>query len=253
MKFALKASLTTFVFALIMPLAATADVTYTYTGSNFTDVSAMIIHYPNWPTGEVYEDVAAEAAVKESLLSRGLYLSLTTPVYLPAGWSTFSTAGGYSGALLTSMINLEQHHGMDNPGISWSANSGLWNDHGKVALHNDPANVEWDLSTSLHVNASGIIDAWEFSLLSSDAYAIANAINQTNMGGSSSNGDAIDWDASAPRWLTDHRAASTAAIGSWASAGSPVLAVPEPATYAMLLAGLGLIGFTARRTHRRPA
>jgi type VI secretion system secreted protein VgrG len=36
-------------------------------------------------------------------------------------------------------------------------------------------------------------------------------------------------------------------FGSTGFSGVPVAAVPEPETYAMLLAGLGLIGFTARR------
>jgi hypothetical protein len=33
----------------------------------------------------------------------------------------------------------------------------------------------------------------------------------------------------------------------------PVAAIPEPETYAMLLAGLGLLGFAARRRHLRRA
>lgn len=34
---------------------------------------------------------------------------------------------------------------------------------------------------------------------------------------------------------------------AWAVRNGDVVAVPEPATYAMLLAGLGLVGFAARR------
>ena len=37
------------------------------------------------------------------------------------------------------------------------------------------------------------------------------------------------------------------------AAAGPVLGVPEPETYAMLLAGLGLLGFAARRRNQKAA
>jgi len=51
----------------------------------------------------------------------------------------------------------------------------------------------------------------------------------------------VDLNASGLAWLDDH-ADSDAVLG-----GSFIAAVPEPETYAMLLAGLGLLGFAARR------
>jgi len=43
-----------------------------------------------------------------------------------------------------------------------------------------------------------------------------------------------------------------AELGGIATALAPVTPIPEPETYAMLLAGLGLLGFVARRRKQRP-
>lgn len=47
--------------------------------------------------------------------------------------------------------------------------------------------------------------------------------------------------------------AGTASLGDWDDMVIGVNAIPEPETYAMLLAGLGLMGFVARRRQRRAA
>lgn len=42
--------------------------------------------------------------------------------------------------------------------------------------------------------------------------------------------------------------ATDGGVGVWPTANNVVLAVPEPATYGMLLAGLGLVGLMRRRS-----
>jgi len=48
-------------------------------------------------------------------------------------------------------------------------------------------------------------------------------------------------------------AGSPSALGDWDDMVIGVTAIPEPETYAMLLAGLGLMGFVARRRQRKLA
>lgn len=84
------------------------------------------------------------------------------------------------------------------------------------------------------------------------SWAIGNGSNYLN------GGESVSWTAAAlnTSWLASdsngtfalhvYRNGSGADTNSWYKATS-VVAVPEPETYAMLLAGLGLVGFMARR------
>lgn len=247
MKPVIKISLTAVAFALSAPLAALAQVTYSYTGAKYDQVSVSLYQWDEDPAVTDARAAAATAALRDQQLT----FSFTAPVYLPAGWSTFNTTGGYTGALLNSMTAFEQQHGTNNPGVSWNADSALWGDSGTVALHFDPASFDPDrdstLSVSLHVGANNVIDAWEFSVQPGPLW-YWTYYNQS-LSGSSVNGDYTDLASSHPRCCWDVRQAATATAGSWAATGSQVLAVPEPATYAMLLAGLGWIGLTTRRRH----
>jgi hypothetical protein len=245
---AINISLTAVAFALSAPLAALAQVTYSYTGAKYDQVSVSLYQ---WGEDHAVTDARAAAAAA-ALRDQQLTFSFTAPVFLPAGWSTFSTTGGYTGALLNSMTAFEQQHGVNNPAVTWSADSALWAESGNVALHFDPASFDpdWDsrLSVSLHADANNVIDAWQFSVQPGPAMYWTYYYS-LGMTGSSADGDRSDLAGSYPRCCWDVRQAATTTAGSWTRTGSPVLAVPEPATCAMLLAGLGLIGLTRRRKH----
>jgi hypothetical protein len=76
--------------------------------------------------------------------------------------------------------------------------------------------------------------------------------NLTNDGGQTfTNADGIlglsNLDSLAYETFADAIDTSAAEVSRFRLAGSVVAAVPEPETYAMMLAGLGLLGFTARR------
>lgn len=235
MKPALKASLTALVFALGVPLAATARVSYTYTaGSNYTDASAVITTSTPYDS-TTWRDVGAEQA----LLHERLTFSLDTPDYLPAGWSTL-TGGGYPNAMLSTLST--QDHPTD-PNAFWFAESGLFSGSGVVNSGYDLVT----LSMSVHVGADHAIDAWEFAVSYVPSDDWQNYV-QSGLIGSSVNGDLTYSSVSAKYYLKDYSAA-TSVIGTWEFSGSPDThaPVPEPATYAMLLAGLGMIGVTARR------
>ena len=56
-----------------------------------------------------------------------------------------------------------------------------------------------------------------------------------------------------PAWLADHPNYSVAVSAGIGNAAPGVAAIPEPQTYAMMLAGLGLLGFVARRRKNKTA
>ena len=56
-----------------------------------------------------------------------------------------------------------------------------------------------------------------------------------------------------PAWLADHPGYSVAVSAGIGNAAPGVAAIPEPQTYAMMLAGLGLLGFAVRRRKNKTA
>jgi hypothetical protein len=67
---------------------------------------------------------------------------------------------------------------------------------------------------------------------------------------SSANGDAAS-SASSERSYVAMLDAANATPGSWEVSGTPLAVVPEPASYAMLLAGLAVLGRLRRQQTRR--
>ena len=56
-----------------------------------------------------------------------------------------------------------------------------------------------------------------------------------------------------PAWLADHPGYSVVVSAGIGNAAPGVAAIPEPQTYAMMLAGLGLLGFAAHRRRNKTA
>jgi hypothetical protein len=54
-------------------------------------------------------------------------------------------------------------------------------------------------------------------------------------------------------WEGEHIGAVLNLVGYFYEGGPVAAAVPEPETYAMLMIGLGLLGWHARRTEQKPA
>ena len=227
--------------ALALPQAALADVTYAFTGATFTDVTVQ-----TWLDAEVPPEVALaqSAAAKAILLDDHLGITLTTPVYIPTGWSNISYMGvtGELGAPLGALQ-------ATNPGagVDWTLTNTAFGGNGHIQLDNlwtfDPW-LESRLSVSLHVSAGNVIDAWEITVLPGEAYGAPNW--DIRVSSSSTDGDSLLHEFGASHYA-QRREAATTEIGTWTVSGSPVAPVPEPASYALLVAGLALVAGAAQR------
>jgi hypothetical protein len=227
--------------ALCFSQAALAAVTYTYTGAKFTDVTVVTFLDPEVPPEWAIEQSAAAKAI---LLNDQLGITLTSPVYMPSGWTTIDSTGIY-GQLAAPLSTLPAH-GIDD-GIHWTLSNTAFNTSGHVALDNllvfDPW-LDSNLSLSLHVGAGNTIDAWEISIVPGEAWGPPTF--HISFGSSSITGDTLVHEFSANHGSQSKHAA-VPTPGSWAVSGSPVAAVPEPGTAAMLLAGLAFTGAVLRK------
>lgn len=235
MKFAPKRTLSLFVIALGLPLAAWADVTYTYTGPNYTHVDANDYVFYRPPE----ENAANTARLEQALLASSMSISITLPVFLRPGWNAFNFLELISPELVADFTTLQDTHVVADPTLSYAATSFGANAYGAVTLQG------WAGGNSvfvgaIHVDANGAVDDWNISALNLGAGDTLS---------SNGGGDTIDYQITGHG--SEYRYHADAAAGSWAVSGNAVSAVPEPAGYAMLAAGLGLIGLIARR--RRPS
>ena len=78
-------------------------------------------------------------------------------------------------------------------------------------------------------------------------FGFASAGNFFTITGGPANGGCCGWD------FFINNIGFNAAIPPGSDNGTPVGNIPEPETYAMMLAGLGLLGFTARRRKQKAA
>jgi hypothetical protein len=227
--------------AFALPHAAMADVTYTYTGATFNDVNVQ-----TWLDPEVPPEVALaqSAAAKAILLNDHIGITLTTPVYLPTGWSNISYTG-IVGELSGPLYALQADY--PGAGVSWTLTNTAFGGSGHILLDNlgsfDPW-LESQLTVSLHVGTGNVIDAWEITVLPGLAYGAPNW--DIHVASSSTGGDSLVHEFGAAHYA-QRREAATTDIGAWAVSGSPVAVVPEPASYALLLAGLALVAGAAQR------
>jgi hypothetical protein len=225
--------------ALAAPPAAMADVSYTYTGKIFNDVNVLTIQDPEVPP-EIA--LAESAAAKVILLGDHLGVTLTTPVYIPAGWSNISYMG-VSGELYGPLS--AQQSGNPGAGVTWSLTNTAFAGSGHIDLNNSIDTwLENRLSVSVHVSAGNVIDAWEITLLPGEVYGPPNW--DIRVASSSTGGDSLLYEFGAAHYY-QRREAANADVGGWVVSGSPVAAVPEPASYALLLAGLALVAGAAQR------
>lgn len=224
--------------AACLPLSAMADVSYTYTGKLFTEVHAV----------EGFdEDPLGGPEIEAALRTAGLSFTLSLPVYIPQGWSSFSGDTPISGALGAQLTAL-QAGGYADPGVSWSGSSPTFGDAGHISLlPGDPPPVYYrppQISVSVHVGADHQIDAWDISM--SPGYYDGAFSLDASLSSSSSSGDKLSY-AFYTRHYLNVQDASNNTAGAWTVSGSPVTAVPEPSGYALMLAGLATIGTLVRR------
>jgi len=111
------------------------------------------------------------------------------------------------------------------------------------------------VATIVFTNFSGGVSAFGGNFFASDVFGqyspgnlILTAIDGTALTyglGDAATTDFLGFVSTAP--LLAVTVATDGGLGYWPTANNVVLAVPEPATYGMLLAGLGFIGVMARR------
>lgn len=114
---------------------------------------------------------------------------------------------------------------------SLSLSGGTWSSYASIMGYGKPRNLIWGMYDD--GNGNPYAYAWSFSGNSSWNYCTSNCTNADYVQNFGSSG-AVD-------------------MGIWAYRTEIVAAVPEPETYAMLLAGLGLVGFAARRRQNHVA
>lgn len=237
----LKRKLALLILALGLPLAASADVTYSYTGQNFAVADAVLSSMEIEFTPE--QILAFESDLKAGLLASSLTMSITLPVYLPSGWSSFSNNAILPSPLLDSLNLLKNTQTLADPTVSFDAEAspqlGLFVGGGSVATDGPRGFSTSVFSVLVHADANHAIDAWNIEVrpwVSGDTILLQSAAG----------GDYLSFD-SVRRAGAVHYVASNATAGDWAMSGTAVTAVPEPAGYGMLLGGLGLMGWASRR------
>lgn len=234
--------------ALCLPLMATADITYTYRGKAFNNVNTEILMDGDTPE----QNAANTAAAAAALAIDRVRISFSSPVYLPDGWSNFSTVGAYSGALAASLQALADG-GTADPGISWKVQTSLFSGDGHISLQFDGASFDWNnasrLNVSVHADSNHNIDAWEISM--EPGYGVGAFSWARELSSSSSDGDRLLFE-NAGNHYYDHREAANASAGRWSVTDGPVSPTPEPAPAAMLLSGLGMLGLLQRRRRHHP-
>lgn len=237
---------------LCLPSLAQADVTYSYTGKGFNAV-----HAEYQIDGESDESLAARASAAEAALrTKRVKISFVSPVYMPSGWSSFSSTGAYSGALGASLQSLADK-GISDPGIRWKVQNNLFSGDGHISLAFDGASFDWAnasrVKVSVHVGSNHQIDAWTLSM--EPGYGMGALLWVQQLSSSNSSGDAVLFESGTGHYF-EHQDAANASAGAWSIAGSPLLPVPEAGTSVMLLAGLAALaawrrasGHTAGTSH----
>lgn len=193
--------------------------------------------------------IAGSISVVTNLGGGGKGWALTETISIP-------TTGATSGHVAVT-INLTNNTGSDATGVQWGV--GLDPDQGRTAtpdLGNGTLNEILGLGGAAAVRGTSL-DGWAVTLAnttSASAFSIAGYVDPFSCCSPVDPGVML---------------AAAQAVGSYGFADSSInlaydlgaiangqsvsfgyeyiLAVPEPETYAMLLAGLGLIGFSARR------
>ncbi|OBV40058.1 collagen-binding domain-containing protein [Janthinobacterium psychrotolerans] len=125
----------------------------------------------------------------------------------------------------------------------------------KTVIFNLTGNANWGNMGMYALNGYNVlfnfVDATSVNFSSIDVLGSVLAPNAV-IGGSSGNirGTVVAGDWNANLTLDNSKAFAATGVAGFAAAVSPV---PEPGTWAMLLAGLGLVGFTARRRKNKAA
>jgi hypothetical protein len=211
---------------------------------------------PGVITGTAYQADATAALAQSQLTFARQSLGLMSPIAsLGANLTGLTlTPGVYSVAAgttnLTGTLTLD---GLGNANAAWvflMPSTLITSSGSKVGMINTGANagVFWDVGSSATIGSS---TSFQGNILASASITMGSGASM-GCGGAYASTGAVTMISNAVS-TGCMGGVTVASLGGVASAlpFAPVAAVPEPESYAMMLAGLGLMGFIARRRRKQ--